>query len=410
LVGHLAPSKAAVRSKFPFQLRDLSGETWLEKVSFLELMSQSLFDSSRFDPVEVLNCLLSASKPLHQRVTFLIPPLLTELLIRSPELLRTELGHVVEFTLLMMSADGWDQSEPCAQYLETLLNEADPTEMIETILQISHRAGRVLPFEALIAQIFSRRVDLVLGQYVVSKLARWLVHRDTLCPEAARLFSMLCELETEKVRRYAARQGIQVRQHILTYLTPYLSQLSSPASPRRSSQPVLTHEPADSLAVMQQEMKLSKRCNFPRFLAATAAYSQGLSTDFLVQIIDFVGKLPESVIADSHDEFSQMCLAVFTSPEILSFLGDQWVRPERLVGLGRIVWPAPASLMEGSEKWLSILYAAFRDSIGTVRCEIVKIFKAIEEVTGSCVTDLAEVAEPYSSLITEMIMESSVEV
>jgi hypothetical protein len=36
----------------------------------------------------------------------------------------------------------------------------------------------------------------------------------------------------------------------------------------------VTGEPAYILAIIQEEMNLSKRCNLPRFLAAAAVYSQ----------------------------------------------------------------------------------------------------------------------------------------
>jgi hypothetical protein len=373
-------------------------------------MSESLSDISRFDPVEVLNCLLSAAKLPHARVIFLIPRILTALLIRSPEVLHTHLWQILEFTLLMMSIDGWEQDTSCKHYRKTVLNEADVTDTIETIVQISVRTGRLLPYEALIAKIFKRQDELVLPHSVVSKLTGWLIQRDSLDLEAAALLSKLCERETEKVRKYAVRQSVQVQQHVLTYLRPYLSQLASPRSVRRKPRPVVTGNSHRIMIFMEREVKLGKRCNFPSFLAACAAYPKRLPPAFILQIIDLVGNLPECVIVENQDDFDHMCLAVFDAPEILNFLKDEWVAPEKLVGLGRIVWSSPATLLQGSEAWLSRLYPMFLNSIGRTRHEIVKVFKAIEEVTGACVTDLPVVKEPYSSMIQRMIKELSVDV
>jgi hypothetical protein len=271
---------------------------------------------------------------------------------------------------------------------------------------IAHRTNRVLPYEALIQAAFAQRADLQLPYSLVSKLISWLLPRDSVNEGQSSLVKSICEREPQKVRRFASRQSDSRRQQLLPFLQPFFAELI-PAK-KRTPAPVVTGDSAQLLAVVREEMN-SRKSNFPKLLAALAAYQDTLPLEFRIQILEFIGKLRETVITESREEFGQMCLDVFDSPEILRFLGEHWIGPERLMGLGRVVWSSPASLLEGSEQWLSVLYGAFLASVGAVRREIVKIFLAIEEATKVCVTDITDVKEPYRSLIVRMMGEYSVE-
>jgi hypothetical protein len=336
----------------------------------------------------------------------LIPPILTQVIIRNPEVLRTEIWNVAEFTLLMMTVDAWSQNESCMAYLAVLFAEGDPTDLTDTVLQIADRTNKGLPYEQLLNFLFAERPDMLLPQSVIGKIIGWLVRRDSLSEDHQGLFRTICKLEPEKVRKYAVAQPASIKAQISTFLQPY-SRTKSP--PKKSSPPVVQGEPKQLMNIMRQEMKNGNKCDFGSFLAAFHAFPYELSPQFGVEVIDLVGKLREKVISEHQAMFDRMCSEMFSSPSSLEFLGDEWVPADRLVGLSRVMWSASTALLDGSERWLPVLYDLFLDSVGRVRRSVATIFIAIREVTGYSVIDLPEVKEPYRSSIIGLMAEYSIE-
>jgi hypothetical protein len=305
----------------------------------------------------------------------LIPPILTELLIRNPEVLRTEIWPVIEFTVQMMSADDWKENDQFARYLSVLFNECDPTDIVDTALQMADRTNRLLPYEVLIDTLFTQRPDLMLPFAVIGRLVGWLARKEALNSEQQRVFKLICERESEKVRKYAVSQRPPVRAQIWHYLQPFLQRTPSPK--KSGSPPVVKGDEKRLWAIMKQELKNGKKCDFGLFFGAFQAFPNPITMEFTVQIIDLVGQVRERVIETNRAGFEHMCLTTFHAPQVLDFLEAQWVPAERIVGLSRIVWSAPASLLEGSEQWLPILYGLFLDSVGRVRRNVAMIFRSL---------------------------------
>ena len=204
------------RVSLPVQPRDLSKATWLEKISFLDMLKDCLAKNMRFkeSPSQIIDCVLTTSITEHKRVTFLIPPILSELILRHPEVLRSYLNQIMTFTLNTMFHESSKTDPDFNQFLSVLFVEADPTELIDKALKICDKTPKKLPFGRFVRKLYKARDDIVLPYNILAHLVSSILKT----ADCEKLLALVCVYEFKSVQRFGANQTEEVRQRLLPFM------------------------------------------------------------------------------------------------------------------------------------------------------------------------------------------------
>lgn len=415
------------RVSLPVKPRDLSSATWLERVSFLEKLKESLAMSIRFkeSPSQILDCVLTTAVPPHKKVTFLIPPILSEIILHHPEVLRSHLSSIVEFALNTMVSKQWHAETQFQQFLSVLILESDPTYLIDQSLRIADKCTHPLPYETFILRAYEVRDDIVLPYNIVSHMLTRLLKKPSLLNSsnptssssnlnpnenkntASELFTLICVKEMKSVQRFGAGQTPEVKKKII----PFLRNAQLHTSSREE---VLSHRVVDLSNVtdirelkqiIDTEMAKASKCDIPKLVAAFINFPHDKCQKLFQPFILFIASLPQRIVNAYEEEFVKICVTHFQHPSLLSFLQNDFVESRVICGLSRCIWNCPSSILEGSDKYLPLLYTMFKESIGSTRYELVQIFLAIYQKTRVSVLDLPEVRQPYKKLIDDMMAQ-----
>ena len=386
-----------------FRVRDMSRSTWLEKLSFLDYMKESLERNAQIasTPEELVDCLMAMGNPPHKKITFAIPPILAEVLIRHPEVLGTKLRDILRYTLFAMVGDFWRDEPDFEGYLSILIQEADPTEIVANSLILADRTERPLPFELLIMFVYEQRNDLRLPYSVAAHLISTLLNKPNRSPSQEELLKFVCEREVSHAVQWGTEQPAPVRRRLVPYVKGHTAALKKDAAaqPQKRGPEIKTTDPRKLLAIATEEIKKGKKANLSTLCAALGMFEGELPYKIYTGFLDVVGKVPESVVGQNADSLRKLCATTFDQPSFMGFFHEDWVPPERVTGFSRIVWSCNMDMLRGSNKHYPRLYEIFLDSTGPVRLDICKIFLAIERVTSHSILELDAVAGPYRRLI-----------
>lgn len=418
-VGHL---EMAPKISIEYRPQDLAETTWLEKITFLDSMGAALATNQQFtdSPLDLIDCVLITAYPPHQKVTFMIPPILSELILRYPEVVRKRLTELVTFSLFTMVGDEWQEDGGFDKFLSVFILESDPTDLIETALKVTDETERKLPFELLIMCVYEEIPEMKLPYSVVSHLVCNILKRFPLNESQEELFTFICERELEFVRKYGMKLPLDARHKIVTFLrksekfnateTQSVSSRTSQQKQKSQAQQQQTinipSNESSLMKIIQNEFKVGpKKSNLQRCLLALTALDPEMPLELFVNFLNYLGKFTETVIYENEEELSKLCMKHFTSNKYLKFLDASYVLPETIVGFSKIVWCSPQGLLQGADEYLLSLYEIFKNSNGKVRIDIIKIVIAINKVTGTSILDFEEVVEPYRKLISSLIAQ-----
>ena len=395
-----------------FKVRDMSQATWMERQAFLTLMRDTIETGGKISstPEEMLDCVMSISKPAHKKVVVMIPPVIAALLLRNPEIVTTRLREIIEFTLYYMVGDDWRQDIEFENYLSVLTDTADPVEIVSLAVNVQAATERPLPCELLIMFVYEKRNNLMLPYSVVSHLVAWLIGTQNRSDSQEELLRFICKREVNHVIQFGTGQSAGVRKSLLPYVKGHVPAKKQEGSSTRPKDPeIRTTDPEKLLGIMMEESMKGKKCDLPKLLVAFGLFSGELPYNVYIAFLDALGKLPEAVVDQNEKTLRRLCVSTFDRPSFLRFFFDDWVPPERVIGFSRIVWNSSSELLSGSEKLLPILYRIFLESTGPVRLDICRIFLAIEHATSHSILELRELKEPYRKLITSMMSQFRVE-
>jgi hypothetical protein len=394
------------RVSLPVRPRDLSTATWLERVSFLEKLKEALADVARFreSPSQIVECVLTTAVPEHKRVVVLIPPILSEMILHHPEVLRGYLPQILAFTLNTMPIEEKERVDPdFEQFVSVLCIEADPNELIENALKLCLKSPRRLPLERIVLKLYELREDVALGSTVVSHLVIWLLNH-TGCD---RLMEVLCVEEFKLIQRFSVSQSTEVRNALLPYMKKAQAQRASQTGERDVVRVIeVGNDPRQLKRIIEEECSRGPRADIPKYVAALLAFpDEGTHTEFFLRFLRFLAKLPLRSVIKYENDLGRVCIQKFGSPQLVTFLGDDPQDRKLISGLSRCIWKCPSTILDGSEQYLHPLYAIFKRSIGPTRDELAQIFLAIWKKTQHSVLDLEEVCDPHCNLLKDLMAQ-----
>jgi hypothetical protein len=379
-------------------------------VIFLEKLKESLAEIARFrePPSQIVGCVLTTVVPVHKRVVGLIPPILSELILHHPEVLRVHLVAILTFTLNAMPLEEREQNDPSPdfdQFLSVLCLETDPNDAIERALKICDKAARRLPLHKFVLKIYDIRDDTALAYNVLTHLTLWILKNSG----SERLLEILCTEEFKGMQRFGATQSAEIRKALLPYMKRARAQRASDTASVSSAASIDVGTDRRTLkAIIEEEFSKGSRADVPRCVAALLAFpdqKRGLFLKFLF----WLGRQPMRAVVRYERELAQLCCQKFVAPTLLCFLADDWQDPKVISGLSRCIWHCPGEILEGSEQYLRPLYTLFRRSIGPARNDLAQIFLAISRKTGHSVLDLEDVCDPHKNLLNDLMAQYQVQ-
>ena len=311
------------------------------------------------------------------------------------------------------------------QFLSVLILESDPTYLIDQSLRITDKCTHPLPYESFILRAYEVRDDIILPYNIVSHLLTRLLKKPSLLylngnsstsqnstsnetrNTAAELFTLICVKEMKSVQRFGSGQTPEVKKKII----PFLRNAQLHTSSREE---VMNHrvvdlsgitDPRELKQIIDTEMSKASKCDIPKLVAAFVNYPHDKCQKLFQPFILFIACLPQRIVNAYEEEFVKICVTHFQHPALLGFLQNDFVESRVICGLSRCIWNCPSSILEGSDKYLPLLYTMFKESIGSTRYELVQIFLAIYQKTRVSVLDLPEVKQPYKKLIDDMMAQ-----
>ena len=390
----------------PVRPRDLTSATWLERVSFLEMLKESLAMSTRFkeSPSQIVECVLTTAVPPHKKVTFLIPPILSEIILHHPEVLRNHLSSIIQFALNTMIGKVWQADTQFQQFLSVLYLESDPTELIDKALKIVDKNAHPLPYEIFILKAYEARSDIILPYSIVSHIVSRLLKKQAFDHDSSELFTLICIKEKKSVQKFGTSQSIENKRRIIPFLK--IAQQNSESSQKVVHRVVeVSNDPHELKSIIDEEMSRGAKCDIPKLSAAFAKYPHDKCVKLFQPFILFVAQLPQRILTEYEEEFVRVCTTHFTDPKLLLFLDADYIESKVICGLSRCIWNCPSSILDGSDRYLPLLYNMFKESIGSTRYDLIQIFLAIYQKTKVSVLDLPAVVTPYRKLIEDMMAQ-----
>lgn len=394
------------RVSLPVEPRDLSKATWLEKISFLEMLKDCLAKSARFkqSPAQIVECVMTTSIPEHKRVVFLIPPILSEIILHHPEVLRAHLNSILTFTLNTMCNELSRTDSGFNQFLSVLFVEADPCDLVDKALKICDKTTRQLPCHRFIKKLYKVRDDILLPFNILSHLMCWMLNTSG----CDKLILMICVKEFKAVQRYGANQTPDIRKKLLPFMKIAQNSRNHAAREDTANRIIdIGTDPNTWKKIIDEEIKKGSRADIPLLTAAMVALplEKAAVSEVFKKFLLFVAKLPMRVVTEFEESIVEICVEKFYEPRLLVFLDEGNIDPEMICGLSRCIWNCPSSILEGSEEYLGTLYSVFRQSIGPTRIELSQIFLAIYQKTHISVLDLEEIFDPHRKLISDLMSQ-----
>lgn len=410
--GLVEHNELNLTASFDFDPHNLENLTWLERIAFLDSLSEYLSKSAQLatSSVDLIDCVLTVFKPLHPKITFKIPPILLEILLRNPEALPKRLFEITQFALITMMTDDWRDNEGFNRFLSTIILETDPQELIETALRISNNSSKKLPFEQLIKSIYDINPDLKLPYYIVSHILSAFLKQNQMNESQREIFSLIISKEIDYAKKYCLQQTPEQR----SILSPFLSKNENTRiNQTKTNKNIMINIPdneSQKIKMIENEFKLgAKKGNLKKCILTLLALKNDISMKLFTQFVTFIGKFKLEIVSNNVEELTELCCSKFGSSQYLHILDADWIPSEIISGISRIIWYSSEAMLEHSEQYLPILYNTFRESSGRIRIELVKIVLGIEKATKRSILDLPEVVEPYRQLIISIASQFQVQ-
>ena len=403
---------------------DMNGATWLERLSYLQAIEDAIvsddIDPKENNPLDILDCILSAAYPFNQRVAQTVPNVLKEIIIRYPEIIKERSIEIVKIVLVSF------QLEEIIPLFDTLLLEYDTNDFISAILQINDDSHQPLPSDSLILKIIKESDSKPSLSYsTVCRILTLCIHKietsKTTNLISKELLYTIAVNYTEYTQKYGSKQTASTKRILAPYVKTAMQEsqrMSSTMTQKTSSAnqtkqdlnqtDSTTAKKESNLTIISNEMKKGANCNFAALSNAIEKInipSQRHLIKLFESFLVFIGgkKITEEILKNHEEEITVICTSKFIYPFLLEYAMTPSVLPNVIIGLSNCIWNCPESFFEGSDKYYSTLYQQFKKSDGFTRQKIIKIFMAIQEVTLVPVSNTQSINPAHTKLITDMM-------
>lgn len=396
-------------------LRDMSQMNWLERLTYLNNFKQTCEANSysfSYPAKDVVNCLLTAAFPIHKKVSPLLAKLLTKCIYQNPEVLHTLLIDVVRFLLhAIRPPASLTADDGAGDFLDAILLESSPDELIEASLVVKSENQRPLLVEEIVLLMYKKKPDILLSQLSIRNLLCYLLHLKTKTESSEKLLYLLCEKETSEVLKFFNLQSREIKKELIHYI-PKEEIERLKVKKTKEPEVVLTNKSqANLIFVINQEMKKGPKCNFKRLSLALQNVhieNEQMFNEMFLFYLKALAKLPQASVKANSQSICDVSSKTFNSSLVFSVLNRPIILPDLIKGFNIFVWHCPMTLLNDSDQYYQRLYEIFKDSDGNVRKQIVGISLAIEKVTDRSFMDESDIIPPHKELIQNLMRQYDV--
>ena len=397
------------KRKIVLKEKNLRGATFQERITYLQAIEEAIkqpIDTNVQPPLTILDAVINATYPFNKRVIKNVSGLLEQLIVRYPEVLHEKLQEVVN---VLIESGGIPEAD---KLFQTLLVEADTDAFFSCSLSACDESKKPLKCENVLHRILVEAEGIPKLSYntICRTLTRCLSHindRDSYA-----VVSILSLNYTNDVQRYGTHQTIETKKVLAPFVNKALKVHRQEERKREKEESkrkcVELIDTADLMEIVTREMKAGENCNFV-LLSKALCKVEILKANQLSKLFElflkFIGTLSEQTVQFYNEEISTICVTKFVQPFLFDYVMNEKILPNIVRGLSACIWECPESLLEEADNYYPVLYKQFKQANGELRTKIVRIFMAIEKVTGTSVDSIAEINQTHASIISEMMSQ-----
>jgi hypothetical protein len=370
-------------------------------------------------PADLMDCLLTASTPLHRQVAEPLSVCISDVILANPEVSEPFLEPVLDFLLRAQRCFAWKsvftaEVNPFTALLDTLLLEVNPSALIAAALEKA--TNKAYHVEHFVNRLFVQHPEIELGQSQLFTVASWLWH--DVRPEALHLSkldgrasqpihvqvlsNLLTALATKQpvlFARFVETQAALDRPELFAYLPP-----EPEADPKSDDDDgEFTGEPMAIVVREFREGNEAKLVQLANALERITPKSYKHLQQLFGKVLKFLGSLDEGRLERHREVIKRICFSQFSHAKLLAIFAKPGVAPDLICGFSRFVWHCDPRILKSADEYYAPLYETFKRAPGETRVHLVLIFLAIEAITKQSVTKLQTMDKLHAGLITRML-------
>lgn len=395
-----------------FHLRDMTKFNWFERLTFLERFDELYSSDCLYftqKPTDVVKCLLTASFPLHKKVSPLLASLLSRYIFQNPEVLHSMLIDVVRFLLHAIRPPASLTNENGAgDLLDAILYESSPDELIDAALNVKKENQRPLMIEELVLMMLNRKSEISLSQISIRNLLCYLLHSNANSSSIDELLFLIGKRETSEVIKFYQYQSKDIKRKLLYYIPK--EEIAKYKKKNEQTEPKvqikdISHENLGF--IVDQELKKGSKCNYNKLLLALSNFQieDESFADIYFSFLICTGKMAESTIEKNDSLLCDVCCGPFNSDAVFSIFNRQFIQPELLRGFRIFVWHCSMRLLRDTSQYYDKLYQIFKDGDGNIRKQVVGISIAFEKVNNESILNVNGMISQHKALIQNLIRQ-----
>ena len=389
---HLKP-----RKNLPFALRDLSGKTWLERLTFFEILDDAL-DSGRctnLNGEDIMKCIISGIFPTHKKLTTISISVLTKTITYYPESINHNYLPVVTYILAIFKQSS--KEEKFDELITALSQEGDVSEVVDAAISAESDLNRPVNSIAFILTLFDTIPNITLNQKAFCNLLGFILKDEFLSSNAQILLKIACANQTEFAFKYYHTQTPRT-QAVLRRFIPksklqelkqqqQMQQQQARKQQRKDQYDeslIQQMSKSDLLYIIKQESRKGNQASISKMVSAYKQYTADdineLESIFFI-FIKFLATIDDDKYEQNLQALFDIAFAQFSSSRIISSVNSPKFTLSLIHGLSRFVWNCPSTSLSKGKNIYQKLYELFCQSDGNTRLEIVQIIIALEKVT-----------------------------
>lgn len=361
------------------QLRDVSGETWFGRFTYLQVLGISIESGSVVPNPEVVQNVLKAIYPLHEKVNLLAADVLVLIISSAPECVTEYLDDILRFAMKTASVS----------LADCLVNDVDHSELL-TLIKAYYSQNSVIVSEynyafGLVMAVITDKSKICSFTGITSALTFACYHTRT-----EEEFDMLCSSIYKNYKLYFMKFARAQPSETKVRLAKFIDT----DKPKQTVHKPINDE--DPLKSVYEELRPNAKTDFRRlrFALLKCKFNSSEHRDSIFF------KICEKLATSDEDKINIKDLNFIIS-HLKANLTNYATHPKvNVVGLGKC-WLCEPRFFKSSESCLYPLYQRFKQTTnGIERTWICRLFAAIENHTKDSISDIEEVLPAHKRFIS----------
>ena len=395
------------RKSLPFALRDLTGKTWLERLTYFEMLDEAIETGrcTNLNGSDIMSCILTGIFPTHKKLIAISISILTKTITYFPESLIHNYSSVVSYILAIFK-----QSQNDPKFLElisVLSQEGDISEVVEAAVSAESDKNRPVNSIAFILCIFQSQQNITLNQKAICNLLGFLLKDTNISENSQLLLRIICSNQRDLAMKYYYAQTPKYQSILRKFIPKIKPQRDQPQQTKQKNDDVLIQNLSkqDLLFIIKQESRKGNQARIPRMVSAYKQYRaddlKELESLFFI-FLHFLSVIDDDLYDQNIKQLFDVAFTQFSSSKIISAVNSPTFTIDLIHGLARFVWNCPSTTLSKGQNIYNKIYELFCQSDGNTRLEIVQIIIALEKVTGVSFISLETIKPIHKKVLNKL--------